>query len=94
MDDGDGKDQLINAMSVAIGLKQPLPPEFKIKLKKANDFVGQQKYQDALNLLKDLIQICEKYQEFNYIDVFQNKIKELQEKQKEKQLQEEIERKK
>ncbi|MHA1776587.1 MAG: hypothetical protein ACTSWC_07405 [Promethearchaeota archaeon] len=94
LDASDGENQLRLVMTKALGLKQPLPPEFKNKLKQANEFVSSQKFQKAMDLLKELIQICENYQEYNYIDVFQNKISELQQKLEEKKLQEEIERSK
>ena len=90
----DGKTQLITAMSKAIGLKQSLPLEFKIKLQNANNHVTKLEYAEAIDLLIQLIKICEEYQEFNYIDIFNKKIDELRVKLKEKQLQEEINQKK
>ncbi|MHA1672421.1 MAG: hypothetical protein ACTSYI_02230 [Promethearchaeota archaeon] len=90
----EGKDQLDAAMSKAIGLKQALPLEFKIKLQNANNLVTKQEYAEAIELLTQLIQICEEYQEFNFIDIFNKKIAELEVKLKEKQLQDTIDKKK
>ncbi len=90
----EGKDQLNAAMSKAIGLKQALPLEFKIKLQNANNLVTKQEYAEAIELLTKLIQICEEYQEFNFIGIFTKKISELEVKLKDKQLQETIDKKK
>lgn len=90
----DAKNQLQNAMSKAVGLKQALPADFKLKLQQANNLVSQQQYEGAIDLLQGLISICEQYQEFNYVEIFEKKINELREKLKQKKLQEEIEKKK
>ncbi len=70
-----------------LGLKEALPQEFRRKLIQANDFVADEKFAKSITILRDLVEICETYQEFAYVEVFQNKIKELEEKlqlQKEK----------
>ncbi|QEE16885.2 ADP-ribosylation factor-like protein [Promethearchaeum syntrophicum] len=63
-----------------LGLKESLPQEFRKKLIEANNFVAEEKYTEGIELLRELIGICEIYQEFAYLEVFQNKIKELEEK--------------
>ncbi|MHA1518929.1 MAG: hypothetical protein ACTSRK_01980 [Promethearchaeota archaeon] len=92
--EADGKDLLITAISKAIGLKQALPLEFKIKLQNANNHVTNREFAEAIELLLQLVQICEEFQEFNFIDIFNKKIEELKVKLKEKNLQDEIEEKK
>jgi len=70
-----------------LGLKETLPQEFRKKLIEANNFVAKEKFAEGITLLRELVGICEMYQEFAYLEVFQNKIKELEEKmqlQKEK----------
>lgn len=63
-----------------LGLKEALPPEFRSKLIQANNFVAEANFAEGIAILKELIRICEMYQEFAYLEVFQNKIKELEEK--------------
>ena len=66
--------------SKTLGLKEALPQEFRKKLIQANDFVTEENFVKAIALLRELVEICELYQEFTYIEVFQNKIKEVEEK--------------
>ncbi len=61
-----------------LGLKEALPPEFRKKLIQANKFVAEENFTKGIALLRELIEICEMYQEFAYLEVFQNKIKELE----------------
>lgn len=72
-----------------LGLKEALPQEFRKKLIEANDFVAKEKFAESIIILRELVGICEMYQEFAYLEVFQNKITELEEK-----LQLQIEKKK
>ena len=72
-----------------LGLKEALPQEFRSKLVQANNFVAEENYAESIALLRELIGVCEEYQEFAYLEVFQNKIKELEEK-----LQMQLEKKK
>ena len=66
--------------SKTLGLKEALPQEFRRKLIQANDFVTKENFVKAIALLRELVEICETYQEFAYVEIFQNKIKELEEK--------------
>ncbi len=80
--------------SKTLGLKEALPQEFRRKLIQANNFVTEEKFLKAIALLRELVEICKTYQEFAYIEVFQNKIKELEEKsqlqQEKKKLEDEM----
>ncbi|WP_371804417.1 Rab family GTPase [Candidatus Lokiarchaeum ossiferum] len=92
--DADIKEQLSSIFSDTIGLKRSLPSDFRTKLQQANDFVGTEEFKAAISILQDLIQICEDYQEYSYLEIFKNKINELEEKAKVKQEAEEREARK
>ncbi|MHA2000562.1 MAG: GTPase domain-containing protein, partial [Promethearchaeota archaeon] len=81
------KNDLDGIFSEGIGLKQALPPDFRKKLVTANNYVSEQKYQEAVDLLKELSVICTEYQEFSYLEVFQNKIADMESKIEEQKKQ-------
>lgn len=92
--DGDIKEQLSAIFSDTIGLKRSLPSDFRTKLQQANAFVGTEEFKAAITILKELVHICEDYQEYSYLEIFKSKIIELEEKAKAKREEEEREARK
>jgi len=74
-----------------IGLKESLPSEFRTLLVQANNLVAEEKLSESINIIRKLVGICEEYQEFAYLEVFKNKIRELEEKLKLKLEKEKLE---
>ncbi len=90
----DAKENIKEIFREIIGLKKALPADFKNKVQTANQFVSQEKYSDAINVLKELVNICDNYQELSYLEIFNKKISELEEKLIQEKEKEEIEKKK
>ncbi|MHA1293368.1 MAG: GTPase domain-containing protein [Promethearchaeota archaeon] len=89
------KSQLYKIIRNALKLKRPLPPEFSILLKEAERLDNKNQISTAITKYKQLIHMCNEYQDYSFIETFNEKIKIL-EKRKEIQIQKqkELERKK
>ncbi|MHA1149073.1 MAG: Rab family GTPase [Promethearchaeota archaeon] len=93
--DPSAKLTILNYIREALLLKKPLPADFSQMIKKAEYLESESKLTPAILKYKELISICNEYQEFSYIDTFKEKIHLLEKKrEKEKELQKELERKK
>jgi energy-coupling factor transporter ATP-binding protein EcfA2 len=92
LNDPVAKNQIVDFFIDTIGLKKALPPEFREMVVGANQLVEQEQFKEAIEKLQDLLILCRKYQEFGYVELFEGKIKELEEKLKAKKFREEQEK--
>ena len=76
---GDNKAAIVNIFNDAIGLKKPLPDDFRTRLVEANGMVGKENYIKAIPILKELTAMAKEYQELKYFDVLSKKVIELEE---------------
>ncbi|MHA1821939.1 MAG: hypothetical protein ACTSU2_16305 [Promethearchaeota archaeon] len=75
--------KVLNIIIEQLDLKRPLPDNFRQLLIESNEMIEKKEYERAIELLNQLINIAEEYQENEYISVFSRKIIELKEKQSE-----------
>ncbi|MFX0147026.1 MAG: Rab family GTPase [Candidatus Hodarchaeota archaeon] len=91
----DVKKKLTETISVILRLKMTLPSNFDKLKKEAENHENQGNLILAISKYKELISICNTYQDFTYIASFKQKLKELQNKvEKGKKIRREIESKK
>ncbi len=82
--------RVIQLIRDVLKLKKKLPSNFGELIKKAESFDSQNNITGAIMAYKELINICNQYQEGAYINTFQDKLKELQVK-RERQIEQEKE---
>ncbi len=90
------KDQILFLISKTLALRKFLPQNFKNLMKDAIDTENERKLVLAIAKYKELIKICNEYQDFTYLDTFKQKVDELQkmvEKQSERRRAEESKKK-
>ncbi len=73
----------------SLGLKRRLPENFEGLLNEAEHLESEKKLVEAMHRYKDLIFICNEYQDYSYIQKFEEKVKLLQQK-----VEKQVERKK
>ncbi|MFW9773420.1 MAG: Rab family GTPase [Promethearchaeota archaeon] len=93
--DTDAKKKLIQIISSALKLKISLPSNFEILRKEAERLKNQGNFILAIAKYKELINICNAYQDFKFIASFKQDLEELQKKvEKEKRIRKQIDSKK
>ncbi|MHA2128508.1 MAG: Rab family GTPase [Promethearchaeota archaeon] len=70
----EAKSQLLVFIKETLGLKESLPPDFTLLVDEAENFIEEGKNIQALAKYKELIKICNKHKDFEYIKIFQEKI--------------------
>ncbi|MHA1283900.1 MAG: Rab family GTPase [Promethearchaeota archaeon] len=83
------KAQVLTYIREALQMKKPLPPNFTHLIKEAEKLEEAKNLTAAISKYKELINICNQYQEFTFLETFETKLKRLEELRKE-----EIKRKK
>ncbi|MHA1764119.1 MAG: ADP-ribosylation factor-like protein, partial [Promethearchaeota archaeon] len=68
------------AIRNTLGLKEVLPENFEALMKEAEQLENEHKIVSAIAKYKDLIQICNRVQDFSYVNSFKLKVEELTEK--------------
>lgn len=66
-----------NHIREILGLRQVLPANFETLIKEAETLEVEKKIVSAIAKYKELIQICNEYQDFSYINTFKQKVEEL-----------------
>ncbi len=79
----DAKSTILQYIREMVGLKRKLPQNFEELVREADDLVAEGKNVQALAKYKELITICNTYQDFEHLNVFQEKISKLEGKIKE-----------
>ena len=74
----DAKEKAVFLISKILALRELLPPSFKTLIKDAVSTENEGKLVLAIAKYKELIKICNQYQDFTYIDTFKQKVEELQ----------------
>jgi GTPase SAR1 family protein len=74
----NAKEQLFFLISKVLALRELLPKNFKNSIKDAIDTENEGKLVLAIAKYKELIKICNQYQDFTYLDIFKQKVNELQ----------------
>ena len=74
----DAKEKVLFLISRILALRELLPPSFKQLIKDAINTENEGKLVLAIAKYKELIKICNQYQDFTYIDTFKQKVDELQ----------------
>jgi len=77
--ESDAKDTVNQIISNALGLKKALPSNFNDLIKKAEKLVSDGNLVLAISKYKELISICDMYQELTYIQKFKKTLKSIQE---------------
>ncbi|MFX1267125.1 MAG: ADP-ribosylation factor-like protein [Promethearchaeota archaeon] len=91
----DIKGKIIQLISEIMKLRKSLPSNFEELKKKAEDAKAEGNLVLAMSKYKELITICNMFQDFKYVASFKQSLKELQEKlEEEKKVRHEIESKK
>jgi GTPase SAR1 family protein len=89
----DAKTELQEYIKEVMGLKETLPPNFEDSVREAEGLVSMGNVIQALQKYRDLIKISTRYQDFEYLKLFEQKVVELTAKLKErKELRKEIEK--
>ncbi len=73
----DAKQQILELISLSLGLKKSLPDNFNAIIKEAEKYEIDENYVLAISKYKELINICNKYQDFLYISEFKEKLQNL-----------------
>lgn len=91
----DAKIELQKHIKEILGLKETLPQNFEDTVKEAEGLVSMGNIIQALQKYRDLIKISTKYQDFEHLKLFEQKVADLSAKLKERrELRKEIEREK
>ncbi|MFX0179829.1 MAG: Rab family GTPase [Candidatus Hodarchaeota archaeon] len=89
------KDKIIQLISDIMKLRKSLPPNFEQLKKKAEDAKAEGNLVLAMSKYKELITICNTFQDFTYVASFKQTLEELKEKlEEEKRVRREVESKK
>ncbi len=72
--------KVTTAIRNTLGLKEVLPENFETLMKEAEQLEKEHKFVSAIAKYKNLIQICNRVQDFSYINNFRQKVEELTEK--------------
>ncbi|MFX1406609.1 MAG: Rab family GTPase [Promethearchaeota archaeon] len=76
----DAKEKINQIISRALELRKPLPDNFENLKKEAEDLFVEGNLVLSISKYKELIKICNEYQDFTYINSFKQKLDELQKK--------------
>jgi len=89
----DAKTQLQKHIKEILGLKETLPPNFEDAVKEAEGLVSMGNVIQALTKYRELIKICTRYQDFEHLKLFEQKVLDLTTKLKErKEMRKEFEK--
>jgi GTPase SAR1 family protein len=78
--DPDAKENIDQIISNVLDLRSPLPKTFYGLKKEAEDLFNEGNLVLAITKYKELIKICNEYQDFNYINSFKQKLMDIQKK--------------